>query len=102
MTADSEARLRAAVEAALTQVPAIIADAIVTALREGEDAHADAPERLLSIAEASERLGRLSRSALYEGPIAHGELRTCRVGRRRMVPASAIAEYIERAAGGAH
>ena len=89
-------------EQAVRQAVEQLAAALLDAVRDEKRPDPGAPERLLSIAEASERLGRLSRSALYEGPIAHGELRTCRVGRRRMVPESAVREYIERAAGGAH
>lgn len=55
-----------------------------------------APERLLSVDEAARALG-IGRSALYNGPIARGELRTVKVGRRRLVPASAIATYISEA-----
>lgn len=50
------------------------------------------PDRLLSVAEVASALG-IGRSALYS-EIAAGRLRTIRVGRRRLVPASAIAEYI--------
>lgn len=53
---------------------------------------ANAPERLLSIDEASATLG-LGRSLLY-GEIQAGRLRSLTVGRRRLVPAAAIAEYI--------
>jgi excisionase family DNA binding protein len=55
------------------------------------------PERLLSINEASKALS-IGRSALYSGPIASGQLRTVKVGRRRLVPSSQVSEYIAKAA----
>lgn len=55
------------------------------------------PERLLSVDEAARALG-VGRSMLY-GEIASGRLRSLRVGRRRLVPASAIAAYVAAAAG---
>ncbi|MGC8633895.1 MAG: helix-turn-helix domain-containing protein [Candidatus Limnocylindrales bacterium] len=51
------------------------------------------PDRLLSIAEAAAALG-IGRSRLYE-EIGTGRLRSLKVGRRRLVPASAITAYIE-------
>ena len=47
---------------------------------------------LLSIEEASEALA-LGRSLLYQ-KLQSGELQSVRVGRRRLVPVSAIREYI--------
>lgn len=55
-----------------------------------------APDRLLSVDEAAERLG-IGRTRAY-GEIAAGRLRSVLVGRRRLVPSSAIAEFIEAAA----
>ena len=46
------------------------------------------PDRLLSIREAADVLG-IGRTALY-GEIGAGRLRSVTVGRRRLVPASAI------------
>lgn len=67
---------------------------LVAALREEAraDAAPNAPDRLLSIDEAAEALG-LGRSLLYD-EIGSGRLRTVKVGRRRLCPAGAIAEYI--------
>ncbi len=48
---------------------------------------------LLSIPAAGESLGGLGRTKIYE-LIAAGELRTVKIGRRRLIPASAIAEYV--------
>lgn len=51
-----------------------------------------APDRLLSIPETAATLS-LSRSVVY-GEIGAGRLRTVKVGRRRLVPAASITEYI--------
>ncbi|MGC8635251.1 MAG: excisionase family DNA-binding protein [Candidatus Limnocylindrales bacterium] len=51
------------------------------------------PDRLLSVDEAADALG-IGRSRLYE-EIGTGRLRSLKVGRRRLVPASAITAYIE-------
>jgi excisionase family DNA binding protein len=51
-----------------------------------------APERLLSIDEAATMLG-IGRSTVY-AELAAGRLRTTKVGRRRLVPAGAIADYV--------
>ena len=51
------------------------------------------PDRLLSVDEAADALG-IGRSRLYE-EVATGRLRSLKVGRRRLVPASAITAYIE-------
>jgi excisionase family DNA binding protein len=52
----------------------------------------DAPDRLLSVDEAGAMLG-LGRSRLYL-EISTGRLKSVAVGRRRLVPAQAIADYI--------
>ena len=72
---------------------------LVAALRAEIDAaeRPTAPDRLLSIDEAAAMLG-IGRSLAYQ-EIAAGRLRSLLVGRRRLVPAGAIATYIaERAA----
>jgi excisionase family DNA binding protein len=65
---------------------------LVEALREEVRAEAEAspraPDRLLSVDEASAQLG-LGRSKVY-GEIGLGHLRSLSVGRRRLVPQSAI------------
>ncbi|HEX6757978.1 MAG TPA: helix-turn-helix domain-containing protein [Propionibacteriaceae bacterium] len=53
---------------------------------------ADVPAVLYGVEEASVAL-RLSRSVLYE-LIRSGRLRTVKQGRRRLVPVSALAEYV--------
>jgi excisionase family DNA binding protein len=56
----------------------------------------DGPTALLSVAEAARRLG-ISRTTLY-GEIAAGRFRSVKLGRRRIIPADAIADYVERLA----
>lgn len=51
-----------------------------------------APDRLLSIDEAAEVVG-VGRTRLY-ADIGAGRLRSVTVGRRRLVPVKAIADYI--------
>ncbi|MDA8237907.1 MAG: helix-turn-helix domain-containing protein [Chloroflexi bacterium] len=51
-----------------------------------------APQRLLSVDEAAAACG-VGRTALYS-ELASGRLRSMRVGRRRLIPAGAIADYI--------
>jgi excisionase family DNA binding protein len=74
---------------------------LVEALREELRAEAVAiprtPDRLLDIDTAGAALS-LGRSLIY-AEIAAGRLRSIKVGRRRLVPSQAIADYIaERAA----
>jgi len=52
------------------------------------------PDRLLSIAEAARALG-IGRTALYS-EIGAGRIRSVKVGRRRLVPSSAISEVASR------
>lgn len=80
---DHEAAVRAAALAEL--VGAILAAVTV-------EAGADTPDRLLSVDEAATMLG-IGRSALY-GEIAAGRLHSIKVGRRRLVPAAAIRDFI--------
>jgi excisionase family DNA binding protein len=53
---------------------------------------ATAPDRLLSVDEAAAQLG-IGRSRLYD-EIAAARVRSVKVGRRRLVPSGAIADYI--------
>ncbi len=75
---------------------------LVTAIRAELAAQAaplaPVPDRLLSIDEAADALG-IGRSRLYE-EVSAGRLRSLKVGRRRLVPASAITAYIESLADG--
>ncbi|HEY4189342.1 MAG TPA: helix-turn-helix domain-containing protein [Candidatus Limnocylindrales bacterium] len=82
MNPTTEARIRAAFTA--------LADELVAAL--DVDPPSDAPERLLSIADAAEHLGGIARSTVYR-ELEAGRLRSVRVGGRRLIPASAIADY---------
>lgn len=58
----------------------------------------DAPIALLSVEEAARRLG-VGRTMLYR-EIAAGHVRSVKIGRRRVIPADAIGEYVRRAGGG--
>jgi excisionase family DNA binding protein len=52
------------------------------------------PDRLLSIEEAAQHLGGIARSTVYR-EIGAGRLRTIKVGSRRLVPSSALVDFIE-------
>lgn len=56
----------------------------------------DEPERLLTVDEAAAVLG-IGRSRLYD-EIQSGRCRSVKVGRRRLIPASALRTYSEGAA----
>lgn len=49
---------------------------------------------LLNVDQAREYLGGIGRSLLFE-LLRSGELRSVRIGRRRMIPASELARYID-------
>ncbi len=73
-----------------------LADALRAELRAEMSPH-EAPDRLLNIATAAAMLS-LGRTAVY-AELQAGRLRSVKVGRRRLVPAAAVAEFIaERAA----
>jgi excisionase family DNA binding protein len=91
MTPQAEQRVRQAVDGLVA--------ALIDALREQQQATPPDVERLLSIPEAAHLTG-LGRSSVYE-LIARGELRSLKVGRRRLVPASAVHELAGRADGAA-
>lgn len=67
-----------------------LVEALREELRQEAAATPATAEHLLSVDQAAARLG-IGRSALY-AEIASGRLRSVKVGRRRLVPASAIAE----------
>ena len=83
MTADPRSAAHEALDALLDAVAAV---------RVSESARG--PDRLLSVDEAARHLG-IGRSALY-AELAAGRLRSLKVGRRRLVPSGAIAEYVSR------
>jgi excisionase family DNA binding protein len=82
MTADHEAAIRAATDA--------LAAAILAAVRADAVSNDAEPEHLLSIDQAAVLTG-VGRTTIYAA-IGAGRLRSIKVGRRRLVPASAIAE----------
>jgi excisionase family DNA binding protein len=90
MTADHEAAIRAATDA--------LAAAILAAVRAEAVSNEAGPEQLLSIDRAAVLAG-VGRTSIYAA-IGAGRLRSVKVGRRRLVPASAIAELatVEQAA----
>jgi excisionase family DNA binding protein len=82
---------------------AVVSDRIEAAIRELAEAlreelgaearaQASAPDRLLSIDEAAQMLG-VGRTTLYQ-EIQAGRCRSITVGRRRLIPESALAEYV--------
>lgn len=74
-------------EAAVAELVAALRDEVAAATP------THGPERLLSIAEACEALGGVARSTIYQ-ELAAGRVRSIKVGRRRLIPASAIAERV--------
>jgi len=85
MSMDHESAVRDAVQQLATALLAVMRAETVT----------DGPDRLLSVDEAAKQLG-IGRSALY-AELAAGRLRSLKVGRRRLVPSGAVAEYMRRA-----
>lgn len=53
------------------------------------------PDRLNCIEETQNKLGNLGRTRLF-GLLSSGELKSVKIGRRRFIPDSAIAAYIQR------
>lgn len=84
MTAEREADVRTAVDELVA--------ALLAMVRAEVDSVAAAPDRLLGIHEAATALG-IGRTALYH-QLTTGRLRSFKVGRRRLIPASAIGAYI--------
>jgi excisionase family DNA binding protein len=77
-----------AAEARILRAVAELSDALVAAVSEREVS--DAPDKLYSVTEAASRLS-IGRTALYNA-LASGRVRSVIVGRRRLIPSSAIAE----------
>ena len=82
--------MSARLDAALAELAA----AIQAEVRAEVETAAPACDRLLSIDEAAEAFW-LGRSLLY-GEITAGRVRSVKIGRRRLVPAGEIAEFIRR------
>jgi excisionase family DNA binding protein len=88
MPTDREAAIRAAVD----QLVSVLLAAVTEAAPAG-----DAPDRLYGIPEAAALLS-CGRSLIYTEMRA-GRLRALHVGRRVLIPSSAIADYIRRRSG---
>lgn len=71
-------------------------DRLAAAIREAAAPKPEAPERLLSIDEAAALLG-TSRRTLY-AQLRRNRGRSVTVGRRRLIPASALREFTDQAA----
>lgn len=69
-----------------------LVEALAEAVRTEAAAVPAAPDRLLSVDEASAMLA-LGRSVIYQ-EIAAGRLRSMKIGRSRRIPAEAIGAYI--------
>jgi excisionase family DNA binding protein len=67
-----------------------LADAIRAEVRAELADRTDGPPELLSVAQAALRLG-VGRTLAYDA-IGRGQLRSVKVGRRRLIPADALAE----------
>jgi len=74
-------------EAAVAELGAAIEELVEAATRTN-----GGPPELLSVKEAARRLG-IGRTALYH-EFTNGHVRSFKVGRRRLVPATAIDAYI--------
>jgi excisionase family DNA binding protein len=79
----------------LTAALAELVDALREEVRKDTGATSPTPDRLLAVDEAARALG-IGRTLAY-GLFARGELRSIKVGRRRLVPTSAISEYANKA-----
>jgi excisionase family DNA binding protein len=76
-------------EAALAE----LAEAIRAEVRAEAAPFPSAPDPLLSVADAARLLG-IGRSRLYD-EIGRGDLRTIKVGRRRLIPTSSVEKFIQ-------
>lgn len=83
MTPTTETAVRAALEQ--------LVSALLAAVR--AETTPAGPDRLLSIDEAADALG-VGRTRLY-AELQSGRLRSVKAGRRRLVPASAVGEFID-------
>ncbi|MBU9767120.1 helix-turn-helix domain-containing protein [Mycobacterium sp. TNTM28] len=81
-----------------TTDPAALAATIaaVLAATQSEPAPAPAPPTVLTVDEAADRL-KVSRSLIYS-QLRSGELRSVRLGRRRLIPAAEVDRIISEAA----
>ncbi len=92
MTADHEVTIRAAVDQLVAAIRATVQAELAVQVP------GPVRQRLLTVDQAAGELG-IGRSRLYQ-EIGAGRLRSVKVGRRRLVPTSAITTYIEALACG--
>ena len=85
-------RLEAAIAAASARYAAELVAALRVELVAERQLITDAPDRLYGIDSAAELLG-VGRSFAYD-EIGRGRLRSVKAGRRRLIPATAISDYI--------
>jgi excisionase family DNA binding protein len=85
MTPDHEVAIRGAVDELVAALLAVVRAEVAPV--------PGTSDRLLSIDQAASALG-IGRTALYD-ELTNGRLRSFKVGRRRLIPASAIDAYIE-------
>ncbi len=78
-----------------TALRELVRELVDEALAERQAREADAPDRLYGLAAAAELMS-VGRSFLFD-EIARGHLTTIKAGKRRLVPASSIAAYIDAA-----
>lgn len=82
--------MSARLDAALAELAAALRAEVRAELAQPEGG----PPALWSVAQASRRLG-IGRTAVYHA-IGRGELRSLKVGRRRLIPADALTELAQR------
>ena len=84
-------------EMALRQALEDLGDYLLTIARSASEGTAGTPDRLYSIDQTCEILG-CGRSLIYS-EFAAGRLTSLKVGRRRLIPRSAIAQYVRDGGG---
>lgn len=84
--------MTARLDAALAELAAAIRDEVRAELAD----RTDGPPELLSIRAASARTG-IGRTSMYAA-IGRGQVRSIKVGRRRLIPADALAELTQQGA----
>lgn len=95
------ARLESALSVVAPSLVAVLLPAILSAVRDVDPAPcSERTSALLTVTEAAGRLG-VGRTTVF-GLIRSGELRSVSIGRRRLVPADAINEFVDALGSPAH